>query len=184
MRSFLLLFMPLVVGSDVLAIVQHLRQGTQCGQSPRNVERSEAAGWHDCSVRKDAVQHFPCGKGVVKDRPLKLAERKKRKSGRSGASNWPRPWLPQALAAQRLHGQMAGPNSRAAGAESSRSIVPASVVRVDVPAGSIAHAHAPQSDSTAHSACAALTALCPTDGWTAISTLNASHLQDRFTRGL
>ena len=81
--------------------------------------------------------------------------------------------LPQALAAQRLHGQMAGPNSRAAGAESSRSMVPASVVRVDVPAGSIAHAHAPQSDRTAHSACAALIALCPTDGWTAISTLNA-----------
>jgi hypothetical protein len=81
--------------------------------------------------------------------------------------------LPQALAAQRLHGQMAGPNSRAAGAESSRSMVPASMVRVDVPAGSIAHAHAPQSDRTAHSACAALIALCPTDGWTAISTLNA-----------
>ena len=81
--------------------------------------------------------------------------------------------LPQALAAQRLHGQMAGPNSRAAGAESSRSMVTAFVVRVDVPAGSIAHAHAPQSDRTAHSAYAALIALCPTDGWTAISTLNA-----------
>ena len=64
-------------------------------------------------------------------------------------------------------------NSRAAGAESSRSMVPAFVVRVDVPAGSIAHAHAPQSDRTAHSACAALIALCPTNGWTAISTLNA-----------
>ena len=62
--------------------------------------------------------------------------------------------LPQALAAQRLHGQMVDPNSRAAGAESSRSMVPASVVRVDVPAGSISHAHAPQSDRTAHSACA------------------------------
>ena len=62
-------------------------------------------------------------------------------------------------------------NSRAAGAESSRSMVPASVVRVDVPAGSIAHAHAPQSDRTAHSACAALIVLCPTDRWTAISTL-------------
>ena len=64
-------------------------------------------------------------------------------------------------------------NSRAAGAESSRSMVTALVVRVDVPAGSIAHAHAPQSDCTAHSACAALIALCPTNGWTAISTLNA-----------
>jgi hypothetical protein len=74
--------------------------------------------------------------------------------------------LPQALAAQRLHGQMAGPNSRAAGAESSRSMVPASMVRVDVPAGSIAHAHAPQSDRTAHSACAALMSRYtrPTDG--------------------
>ena len=63
-------------------------------------------------------------------------------------------------------------NSRAAGAESSRSMVPAFVVRVDVPAGSIAHAHAPQSDRTAHSACAALIVLCPTDRWTAISTLH------------
>ena len=32
-----------------------------------------------------------------------------------------------------------------------------------MPAGSIAHAHAPQSDRTAHSACAALIVLCPTD---------------------
>ena len=68
-------------------------------------------------------------------------------------------------------------NSRAAGAESSRDLwypLATSVVCVDVPAGSIAHAHAPQSDRTAHSACAALVALvCPTNGWTAISTLNA-----------
>lgn len=81
--------------------------------------------------------------------------------------------LPQALAAQRLHGQMAVPNSRAAGAESSRSMVPASVVRADVPAGSISHAHAPQSDRTAHSACSALIALSLTNGWTANSILNA-----------
>ena len=74
--------------------------------------------------------------------------------------------LPQALAAQRLQGQMVDPNPCAAGAESSRSMVPASVVRVDVPAGSIAHARAPQSDRTAHSACAALMSRYtrPTDG--------------------
>ena len=71
-------------------------------------------------------------------------------------------------------------NSRAAGAESSRSMVTAFVVRVDVPAGSIAHAHAPQSDRTAHSACAALIVLCPTDRWTAISTLHV-QAHDCFT---
>ena len=47
------------------------------------------------------------------------------------------------------------------------------MVRVDVPAGSIVHAHGLQSDRTAHSACTALIALSSTDGWTAISTLNA-----------
>ena len=73
--------------------------------------------------------------------------------------------LPQALAAQRLHGQMADPNSCAAGAESSRSMVPASVVSVGVPAGSITHTHAPQINRTAYSVCSgALIALCPTDG--------------------
>jgi len=35
--------------------------------------------------------------------------------------------LPQALAAQRLHGQMADPNSRAASAQCSRSMEPASM---------------------------------------------------------
>ena len=91
--------------------------------------------------------------------------------------------LPQALAAPRLHGQMADPNSRAASAECSRSIEPASMVRVDVPAGSIVHAHGPQSDRTAHSACTALIALSSTDGWTAISTLNAqAHASFDFAK--
>ena len=58
--------------------------------------------------------------------------------------------LPQALAAQRVHGQMADPNSRAASAQCSRSMESASMVRVDVPAGSRTHAYAPQSGRNAH----------------------------------
>ena len=66
-------------------------------------------------------------------------------------------------------------NSRAAGAESSRSMVTAFVVRVDVPAGSIAHAHAPQSDRTAHSACTALIAVPKT---------HIPHQSDRAKQGI
>ena len=82
------------------------------------------------------------------------------------------------LVAPRLHGQMAGPNSRAASAQCSRSIESVSLVRADVPVGSIVHAHWPQSDRTAHSACAALIALSPTDGWTASSTLKMRSHHD------
>ena len=49
--------------------------------------------------------------------------------------------LPQALAAQRVHGQMADPNSRAASAQCSRSMESASMVRVDftVPSCNTSH---------------------------------------------
>ena len=46
------------------------------------------------------------------------------------------------------------------------------MVRVDVPAGSMAYAHAPQSGRTAHPCVRTLISLSLTDGWTAISTLH------------
>ena len=83
-------FMPLDVGSDVLAIVQRV-----CDKA-LNVAKARAtssalgpkAGMK--ALYGKTVKHLPGDEGVVKDRSLKLAERRKRKSGRSGASNWPR----------------------------------------------------------------------------------------------
>ena len=85
------LHMPLDVSSDVLAIVQRV-----CDKA-LNVAKARAmssalgpkAGMR--ALYGKTVKHLPRGEGVVKDRVLKMAaEKKKRKSGRSGASNWPR----------------------------------------------------------------------------------------------
>ena len=83
--------MPLDVSSDVLQIVQRV-----CDKA-LNVAKARAASsalGPKAGMRAlfgKTVKHLPRGEGVVKDRALKLAERKKkRRSGRSGASNWPR----------------------------------------------------------------------------------------------
>jgi len=82
--------MPLNVGSDVLEIVQRV-----CDKA-LNVAKARAAssalgpkaGMR--ALRGRTVKHLPDGEGIVKDRILKPAvEKKKRRSGPSGASNWP-----------------------------------------------------------------------------------------------
>ena len=83
--------MPLDISSDVLQIVQRV-----CDKA-LNVAKARAASnalGPKAGMRAlfgTTVNHLPDGEGVVKDRALKMAaEKKKRKSGRSGASNWPR----------------------------------------------------------------------------------------------
>ena len=83
--------MPIDVSSDILEIVQRV-----CDKA-LNVAKARAASnalGPKAGMRAlfgKTVKHLPRGEGVVKDRALKLAERKrKRRSGRSGASNWPR----------------------------------------------------------------------------------------------
>ena len=83
--------MPLDISSDVLQIVQRV-----CDKA-LNVAKARAASnalGPKAGMRAlfgTTVKHLPDGEGVVKDRALKMAaEKKKRKSGRSGASNWPR----------------------------------------------------------------------------------------------
>ena len=83
--------MPLDISSDVLQIVQRV-----CDKA-LNVAKARAAssalgpraGMR--ALRGRTVKHLPDGEGIVKDRILKPAveKKKKRRSGPSGASNWP-----------------------------------------------------------------------------------------------
>ena len=82
--------MPLDVGGDVLEIVQRMcdRALNVATASAKSSTHGAKAGMR--SLRGRTVKHLPDGEGVVKDRALKLAvEKKKRRSGPSGASNWP-----------------------------------------------------------------------------------------------
>jgi hypothetical protein len=84
-------FMPLDVGADVLEIVQRVcdRALNVATASAKSSTHGPKAGMR--ALFGKTVHHLPGGHGIVKDRALKLAvEKKKRKSGRSGASNWPR----------------------------------------------------------------------------------------------
>ena len=84
-------FMPLDVGADVLEIVQRVcdRALNVATASAKSSTHGPKAGMR--AIFGKTVQHLPGGHGIVKDRALKLAvEKKKRKPGRSGASNWPR----------------------------------------------------------------------------------------------
>ena len=82
--------MPLDVGGDVLEIVQRVcdRALNVATASAKSSTHGAKAGMR--ALRGRTVKHLPGGEGVVKDRILKPAvEKKKRKSGPSGASNWP-----------------------------------------------------------------------------------------------
>ena len=82
--------MPLDVGGDVLEIVQRVcdRALNVATASAKSSTHGAKAGMR--ALRGRTVKHLPDGEGVVKDRALKLAvEKKKRRSGPSGASNWP-----------------------------------------------------------------------------------------------
>ena len=83
--------MPLDVGGDVLEIVQRVcdRALNVATASAKSSTHGPKAGMR--ALFGKTVHHLPGGLGIVKDRALKLAvEKKKRKPGRSGASNWPR----------------------------------------------------------------------------------------------
>ena len=83
--------MPLDVGADVLEFVQRVcdRALNVATASAKSSTHGPKAGMR--ALFGKTVHHLPGGHGIVKDRALKLAvEKKKRKSGRSGASNWPR----------------------------------------------------------------------------------------------
>ena len=82
--------MPLDVGGDVLEIVQRVcdRALNVATASAKSSTHGAKAGMR--ALRGRTVKHLPDGEGVVKDRALKLAvQKEKRRSGPSGASNWP-----------------------------------------------------------------------------------------------
>ena len=83
--------MPLDVGPEVLNIVQRVcdRALNVATASAKSSTHGPKAGMR--ALYGKTVKHISGGKGIVKDRALKLAlQKKKRKSGPSGASNWPR----------------------------------------------------------------------------------------------
>jgi len=82
--------MSLALPAEVLSTVQRVcdRALNLPVASARSSKHGPKAGMEMLFGR--TVQHLPEGDGVVKDRPLVFAVKKKRRSGKSGRSNWPK----------------------------------------------------------------------------------------------
>lgn len=82
--------MSLALPAEVLSTVQRVcdRALNLPVASARSNKHGPKAGMEMLFGR--TVQHLPEGDGVVKDRPLVFVVKKKRRSGKSGRSNWPK----------------------------------------------------------------------------------------------
>ena len=82
--------LPLGVTADVLSTVQRVcdRALNLSVARARSSMHGPKAGIK--MLHGKTVQYLPGGDGVVKDRALKFVSKKKRRSGKSGKSNWPK----------------------------------------------------------------------------------------------
>ena len=82
--------LPLGVTADVLSTVQRVcdRALNLSVARARSSMHGPKAGIK--MLHGKTVQYLPGGDGVVKDRALKFVAKKKRRSGKSGNSNWPK----------------------------------------------------------------------------------------------
>ena len=85
-----LLMSPLGVSSDVLSVVQRVCDRALNLPMARTKSHTHGAKAAMKLLYGKTVNHLPGGGGVVKDRPLKFVVQKKRRSGKSGKSNWPK----------------------------------------------------------------------------------------------